>query len=122
MPHSINLGGVLRQLPKVQLVHQRASGGSTRTGYQHGEFVDVGTFSATVQPADAATIQNLPDGEHAGEAILIHTAYDLGLSDESMGEVSHRVTYKGRQWKVVEKGDWTQHGFYRYVAARVKQR
>jgi hypothetical protein len=81
------------------------------------EFIDA---TGTVQPADADTLVQLPEGDRSGEVLKIRTTKrvqtgkDLGSSDL----LSDEIQYDGGQYKVLSVKNWGAHGMYVVICNR----
>jgi hypothetical protein len=71
-------------------------------------------------PAGPREIQLLPENERTKEAITVYTLAALCTSDVASSDESDRVTWHGRQYKVIQVEDWvSQTGYARAIATRI---
>lgn len=112
-----NAAAGLRSLPKEPLEIWTRSGAHIDGVWSPGADVLDRTIRAVVQPASPDTLKNIESsGEELVGAIDIHTTATLRTVSEDDQLPADLVLYKGRRYKVIVAGDWSQYGLNRYTA------
>ena len=75
---------------------------------------------AVVQPATMKDTQQLPVNERTKETIAIYTRTPLFTSDVTTAEESNKVTWQGRDYKVLSIDNWSAQAEYaKHIAVRI---
>ena len=90
----------------------------TRTPSGVTELSAVSSAMGTIHPAAEEELQLLPEEERNETYIVIHTDFALSLGEDSGKRYTgpDRVTWNGRDWRVVSVRDWSMFGFCKAIA------
>ena len=80
-----------------------------------GEIINTGTeinFNGVVQPLTAEALRLKPLESRSWEWLMIHTRVEIELKTNDL------VNYKGSDFKVMAKKDYSENGYYEYHLVR----
>ena len=99
-----------------RIVYTRTASGTTS---------QAATSSAlgTIHPAAAEELQLLPEEERGETAIVIHTDFALSTGEDKGKRFTgpDRITWNGRDWRVVAVRDWSMFGYYKAIAVMLHE-
>lgn len=90
-----------------------------RTGsYVDGRWIIVENTEsgkAAVQPAPSEKLENLAEGAQRIGAKMFWLTEKLKIVDEKTGQISDKIIYKNRQYKLTDDSDWEEEGYFKYL-------
>lgn len=104
------------------VVVTRYAGGVLVNGFWTDSVASTFTMTASIQPARAEELVDLPQGERTNEHVKIYTESELNPADETSQTQGDRVAWNGHDYEVQKKSPWQMGGclnHYKYIAARV---
>ena len=102
------------------VIVKRTSGG----GYVDGKYIEgtIITFKtlASVQQPTPKQLEFLPEGERNKDIRLFISKKPILSVNDRDGDVADIAVYKGRDYKIIQSGDWDSYGHTTSFGARVK--
>ena len=95
----------------------------TRTPSGVTEQEAVSAAAGTIHPAAPEELQLLPEEERSETAIVIHTDFALSTGEDRGKRFTgpDRITWNGRDWRVVSVRDWSMFGYYKAIAVMLHE-
>lgn len=123
-------GGVPTEMPDVFLDPELGMTAFTVTRPVYtrtpsGTTMQAATSSAlgTVHPAAPEELQLLPEEERSETAVVIHTGFALSAGEDRGKRFTgpDRITWNGKDWRVVSVRDWSLFGYFKALAVRLNE-
>lgn len=95
----------------------------TRTSSGVTEQAATSSALGTIHPAAPEELQLLPEEERNETCIVIHTDFALSLGQDSGKRYTgpDRITWNGKDWRVVSVRDWSLFGYFKALAVRLNE-
>lgn len=95
------------------------------SGYSDGVYNE-GTESnfktlASIQQPSPQQLMTLSEGERKQNIRLVISKKPLYVSDDRIQRPSDIILYKGRRYKVIQDGDWSDYGHSSVLVAELQQ-
>lgn len=88
-----------------------------------GEWVEGSTTTipmvGVIHPAKASQVALLPEGTRITDTIAVYTTSEL-IAEDGEGASADIIVWRGRQFRVVARRDWSDQGYWQAFAEGIK--